>query len=278
MLTVSIDMDFERKEITDSLPCELKKIVGTKVGRENFAGCSNSRNFHIEGILEGRNAFLKIVQGHLRKELERECLIYKWVRGKLPVPEVFYFGLHRERAYLLVSEIEGVEASSSRFSSDPENMVRILAHGLKMIHSVEISNCPFDRNIETKMKEARFNIANGLVDVEDLQPENRGKTAEEILQMLEDKKPKSEDLVFTHGDYCLPNVIINGNELSGFIDMGRGGVADRYQDLALAYRSIKYNLPPDNQEGCLRLFFKKYGVTEIDYSKIQYYVLLDELF
>ncbi|SDP06533.1 Phosphotransferase enzyme family protein [Paenibacillus sp. yr247] len=88
------------------------------------------------------------------------------------------------------------------------------------------------------------------------------------------KKPITEDLVFTHGDYCLPNIIINNGKVHGFIDWGRAGVADRYQDLALAIRSIKYNFGNEY----IYAFLDNYGLTELDESKVIYYQLMDEFF
>jgi aminoglycoside phosphotransferase len=85
---------------------------------------------------------------------------------------------------------------------------------------------------------------------------------------------ESEDLVFTHGDYCLSNIMISDGEVSGFIDWGRGGVADRYQDLALAIRSIIYNFGKEH----VPLFLDAYGVKELDEAKIYDYQLLDEFF
>lgn len=50
-----------------------------------------------------------------------------------------------------------------------------------------------------------------------------------------------EEPVLSHGDYCLPNLFAMGHTLSGFIDLGRAGTADRWQDIALCYRSLKHN-------------------------------------
>ena len=85
-----------------------------------------------------------------------------------------------------------------------------------------------------------------------------------------------EDLVFTHGDYCLPNVFLDltGRRLTGFIDWGRAGIADRYQDLALAERSLRFNFGP----GWERCLFDAYGLTHVDEAKLAYYRLLDEMF
>lgn len=82
-----------------------------------------------------------------------------------------------------------------------------------------------------------------------------------------------------HGDYCrsincLPNVLFGSNlELTGFIDLGRPGVSDRYRDLALANRSRKDSF----DESIVNLFFQEYGLPPDD-DLIQFYLLVDELF
>ena len=39
----------------------------------------------------------------------------------------------------------------------------------------------------------------------------------------------------------MPNVFADGDRISGFIDLGKAGKADRWQDLAICYISLKHN-------------------------------------
>ena len=107
------------------------------------------------------------------------------------------------------------------------------------------------------------------------------KDPQELLEWLYDNRPK-EDFVLSHGDFCLPNIFINDDKFSGFVDIGRMGVADRYQDIALCYRSLKHNFSGkfggkiyDGYDE--NMFFDALGI-EPDFEKIRYYILLDELF
>lgn len=62
--------------------------------------------------------------------------------------------------------------------------------------------------------------------------------------------------------------------MSGFIDLGRAGIADKWQDIALCVRSLKHNVQDHKY---IDLLFKHLDI-EPNYEKIKYYILLDELF
>jgi aminoglycoside phosphotransferase len=148
-----------------------------------------------------------------------------------------------------------------------------LVNGLKKIHELPIENCPFDTQLDYKIKIARERMIKGLVDEEDFDEERQGRTAEDLFQELIATKPPDEDLVFTHGDYCLPNVIIENGKLNGFVDWSGAGVADRYQDIALLTRSVWYNFGEEWAENV----FEIYDI-EPDWKKIEFYKILDEFF
>lgn len=154
-----------------------------------------------------------------------------------------------------------------------------------MLWKVDPTDCPFKYGLEQKLRMAAYNVERGLVDMDDAQPETVGENGFESPQKLLDwlirNKPE-EDIVFSHGDFCLPNVFIRDGKISGFIDLGGAGIADRYQDIALCFRSLRDNLAGKYggrvYEGFRpELLFEKLGIKP-DWEKIKYYILLDELF
>jgi aminoglycoside phosphotransferase len=186
-----------------------------------------------------------------------------------------------ERQCLLISEIKGIAASEyvaeNRHNSGAiYSFVEKTAAAMREIHTLPIGNCSFAQNIDVKLAAARENIRRGFVDESDFEHENLGRKADDLYDELVKTKLSSEDLVFTHGDLCLPNFMVINGEISGFIDFDRGGVADRYQDIALFLRSFAFNIEiPVN---ITEVFCNAYGIDSLDHEKIRYYRLLDELF
>lgn len=240
-------------------------------------GYSGVRVFRLIGA--GQPArYLKVApeSGPLRGELraERDALV--WLRGRLPTPEALAYAEDATSAYLLISEISGVMSCDASFADGIPTLVRLLGGGLHQIHALDYSACPLDQRLDRKLALATENITAGLVDEAEVDARGHAEDAVGLLRWLVEHQPAAEDLVFTHGDYCLPNILINAERdgISGFIDLGRAGVADRYQDLALAARSLAYNFGP----GWEPLLWEAYGLASVDAAKLEYYVLLDELF
>jgi len=154
-----------------------------------------------------------------------------------------------------------------------------------MMWALDIADCPNLRDLDTELAEGKYRVENGLVDVEDAEPttfaEGGFEDPAHLLRWLEENRPVQEP-VFSHGDFCLPNVLLTDGKVSGFIDLGDAGVGDKWRDIALCYRSLKHNFDgtfggkvyedfnPD-------MLFEALEI-EPDWEKLNYYILLDELF
>ena len=124
--------------------------------------------------------------------------------------------------------------------------------------------------------------------MENVEPDTFGEDGfrdpEELLAWLYENRPE-EELVLSHGDYCLPNIFGRKDEITGFIDLGKTGIADKWCDIAICYRSLSHNYSGRYgqrfdvvcSEYDDRQLFRELGV-EPDWEKIRYYILLDELF
>ena len=212
--------------------------------------------------------------GEMNPEAYREYDMLQWLHNKLPVPEVLYWYEDTHTFHLLTSSAVGTMACTERgLSSSEEDVVAALADGLLQFQGVDISLCPITNCLEQRLEAALYNIEHDLVDMDDFAENGRFDTPMSLYNYLMKNKP-DEELCLTHGDYCLPNIFITGTKATGFIDMGRGGIADKYQDIALCVRSLRYNTFGRNDNN---LLFRHMGLAP-DWDKIDYFILLDELF
>jgi len=157
---------------------------------------------------------------------------------------------------------------------DPATLARILARGLRAFHDgAPVGECPFDFRIDAAIRHVRSRLRSGLIDQHrDFHKEFAHLTPVEAVELLESMRPGSEDLVVCHGDYCLPNILIEEGRATGFVDLGELGVADRWWDLAAATWSLTWNLGPGFED----VFLAEYGAPR-DPDRIRFYRLLYDL-
>ncbi|MBG0814648.1 APH(3') family aminoglycoside O-phosphotransferase [Planomonospora sp. ID82291] len=210
---------------------------------------------------------------------EAERLIWLRDRG-IPAPEVVEHGTRDGVMWLVTTVVPGRSAAAPWPQGQRDAVVDALADLARTLHALPIDDCPFDRGLAVTLAHARQAATAGLVDLDDLDDERRGWDAEQLLTALEASVPAVEDRVVCHGDLCLPNVLLDPEtlEVTGVIDAGRLGVADRYADLALATRSLaEEDLNPQYGPAYAKRFLARYGITP-DPGRIAFYRLLDEFF
>jgi kanamycin kinase len=193
---------------------------------------------------------------------------------RLPVPRVLQEGTDGEREWLLTAALPGVNATDGALTADPPRLVPLLAQGLRRFHAQEVEGCPFAGRLETTLATVRHRLAAGLErNDHPLSPEHGVSSAGAGLDLLLRRRPPERDLVVCHGDYCLPNVLIEDWQVSGFVDLGAMAVADRWRDLAVATWSVTWNLGPGWED----LFLEAYGVPRDEALQAYYRLLYDLL-
>ena len=88
-------------------------------------------------------------------------------------------------------------------------------------------------------------------------------TADDAWRMASEVKDLLKCDTLLHGDYCLPNIMLKKWKLSGFIDLGCGGVGDKHIDLFWGAWTLNFNLKTDRFRD---VFFDAYGREAIDFG------------
>ncbi len=217
--------------------------------------------------VQDKGLYLKI--SNRRGELAQEAYMLNWLAGKLNVPEVIVYEKSDEEEFLLITELKGIMGYDTYFKDKRELLIDIVIEGLALLQ--EVKGCTVIRDTDYLIKAAGERVKSNRVKAQYFEKEYASYTPEKLYEKLLYSAPRDFLPVFSHGDYCLPNIIIDGSRL-GFIDLSTAGVSDKYNDIGICARSLRYNFGIDFME----LFLSKLGVT--DFDRINFFILLDEFF
>ncbi len=131
--------------------------------------------------------YLKLIHGEDAHSLERDSKILDWIGERIPVPRLLFYGCEDGVEYQLTSEIKGTPTHKIQ-PHERENAVKVLGKSLRHIHSLDPQGCPIENTVDTPPSDAQsLDVCEGY-----------------------DELP-----VFTHGDYCLPNILLTDGVLGG---------------------------------------------------------------
>jgi kanamycin kinase len=217
--------------------------------------------------------FVKITASDNFPNGREEAARILWASEHLPVPKLLDHGSEGGFDWMVTRGLPGRPAVDPGLMADPQRLVPILAGGLRFFHEAPSTDCPFKLRAEVALEQVRVRAEAGVIDPEeDFHEEHRHLDVEGAVRELERLFPEDEDLVVCHGDYCLPNVLVEEGRAVGFVDLGELGVADRWWDVAVGAWSCTWNLGPGFED----LFYRTYGI-EPDERKIAFYRLLYDL-
>lgn len=88
----------------------------------------------------GEDYILKVSDNIER--LQRERAVNDFLTGKIAVSESVLFAVEGERAFYLKTMLKGETLAEEEYLREPQKLVQMLARAMRMIHSVDVKDCP----------------------------------------------------------------------------------------------------------------------------------------
>ena len=243
--------------------------------RRNLVGEAGAAVYRLQRGGEP-DLYLKQARGEAAQALVDEMVRLRWLAGQMPTAPLVQFECTGSQAWLLTQAVPGRTAYEwlQQTPSRAPQIAAALAEALTRLHAVPTAQCPFQSPLAQRLAMACQRLEAGLIDAADFDEARLGWTAQQVWRAVQRLQPTALDPVVTHGDYSLDNILLDDQlRLTGLIDTGRLGVADRYQDLAILWNCLgEFGAPAQ------RAFFSAYGIARPDRRKLNFYLCLDECF
>ncbi|MDF2543735.1 MAG: ymdC [Herbinix sp.] len=251
--------------ITLLLPDEIVKWIGNAHVYES-SGESGARTVYID---RDDGAYLKIAS---RGSLYSTAMMQTYFsKHKLSSSVIKY--LSADKDYLITESLRGENGTSYRYIAEPDRLSEVFGQSLRLLHSVDTSKCPINDKMssllymveKTPFRQSHLNDISEFI----------GKaSAEHAADEIKKSSALLKNDVLIHGDYCLPNIILNNWTFEGFIDVADGGLGDRHYDLAWGLWTLNRNL---NTFKYGQRFLDSYGRDLIDKDRLRICGLLAAL-
>lgn len=206
--------------------------------------------------------FLKSADpGTLKKEAE--LTRYFHAKGLAPKVEGY---VSAQRDWLLTKRIPGEDCTEAMYLREPKKLCEKLAEILSELHAASFEGCPVADRTAESLAAAEKNYRAGQFDPSYLPESLRGMTPDAAWEKVVREKKLLRTDTLLHGDYCLPNVMLENWRFSGLIDLCHAGVGDRHIDIYWAIWSLNYNI---REEKLADRFMDVYGREKIDPAALE---------
>ena len=168
--------------------------------------------------------------------------------------------LSLEEDFLLTVAARGEDATHPRYLADGRRLAAAMGEALRALHETAAPGCPVPDRTGDYLRTVKTRAAAGFFDPSYL-PDGFALGREEALALVREAAPLLDSSSLLHGDFCLPNILLEGFRITAYIDLGGAGLGDRHIDLFWGAWTLRYNLGTDAYRG---IFFDAYGRERIE--------------
>jgi len=197
--------------------------------------------------------------------LQREFEMTSYFHSLRLAAKIVEFITDGSQAWLLTEKLPGNDCTASIYLANPERLCDTLAEQLRALHSQNPTGCPNINHTADYLLQVEQNYHAHRFDTT-IFPDSNFASPQTTYQFIQANSHLLQPDTLIHGDYCLPNIILDNWRFSGFVDLGNAGIGDRHIDLFWAAWSLGYNLKTDRYR---QRFFDAYGRSDIYEEKLE---------
>lgn len=193
--------------------------------------------------------------------LQHEALMAGWFYKQGLGAEIISY-ISEKQDYMLTRAAKGEDCLA--FLDHPEKLCDILAGAMRMLHSISIPDLPLSvsyENCQTALESGRGNYDSSI-----LMPRFMIASKEEAWEIMQENKHRLKCDTLIHGDFCLPNIMVENGKFTCFIDLAMAGMGDKHVDLYWALWSLQHNL---RTEKYTDYFLDLYGRENFEYNMLK---------
>ena len=251
-----------RRTLLCSPPTGMTDSLYSFIGDARVYDSSSSPEARVYYIEKDRGYYLKI---GAPGSLATEAKMTEYFRGKGLGTEIISYESY-EHDIMLSAAVAGEDCTHSMYLEHPERLADTIGELLRELHSLDFSDCPVKDRMTGYFALAEENCRTGNYDRSHF-PDSFGySSAEEAYRVMKAGRDLLKSDTLIHGDFCLPNIMLDGWRLSGYIDLGCAGVGDRHIDLFWGAWTLGFNLGTDKYRD---RFLDAYGRDLVDEEKMR---------
>lgn len=202
------------------IPAAIQALLPQHPGEENRIGHSGAQ------VVMYEDCVLKVQPD--TGNAANEGIMLRFLKGRLPVPEVLAEAVQGGMRYLLMTRLRGRMLCDETFLDNQPLLARRMADAAEMLWRVDIAGCPCPCALDDVLRKAEADIAAGRVTIDTAnQPDTYGAggfaSPEALLAWLKANRPP-ETLVLSHGASVYRTSSRTKRELSASLIWGRRAV------------------------------------------------------
>lgn len=183
--------------------------------------------------------FLKRAKGG---HLAHEAALTAYFHGLDLAPDVLLYERENDLDWLLTKRLLGDDLRHPVYLKTPQRLATSMGSWLRELHAHDATTCPAQGQSAWLFERALKNRAHGHFKGDFYPASWSFPNADRAWSIIVDGLPWLQDDTLLHGDFCLPNIIADNWQLTGYIDLDTAGVGDRHYDLFWALWTLHYNL------------------------------------